>query len=58
MPRVAALARKEEDFGALAQSDYWPIYERDQSQRVWSDDYSNVVGAVIRHLRQRRQQNN
>jgi SAM-dependent methyltransferase len=58
VPRVAALARKEQDFGALAQSDYWPVFERDQSQRVWSDDYSNVVGAVMRHLRQRRQQNN
>jgi spermidine synthase len=55
VPRVAILARREEDFGALAKSDYWPVWERDQAQRVWSDDYSNVVGAVIRNLRERRQ---
>ena len=54
VPRVAAIARREQDFGALAKSSYWPVYERDASQRVWSDDYSNVVGAVLRKLRERR----
>jgi spermidine synthase len=53
VPRVAALARRDEDIGALAQSQYWPVYEHTPSQRVWSDDYSNVVGALIRHLRAR-----
>ena len=53
VPRVAAIARREQDFGALAKSSYWPVYERDASQRVWSDDYSNVVGAVLRKLRER-----
>ncbi|MGV3632794.1 MAG: fused MFS/spermidine synthase [Pseudorhodoplanes sp.] len=57
VPRVAVLARRDEDFGALARSDYWPVHERDRAQRVWSDDYSNVVGALIRHLRARWQQN-
>lgn len=57
VPRVAVLARREEDFGALARSQYWPVYERNPSQRVWSDDYSNVVGALLRHLRARWQQN-
>lgn len=57
VPRVAVLARRDEDFGTLARSDYWQVYDRDASQRVWSDDYSNVVGALIRHLRERWQQN-
>jgi hypothetical protein len=47
------LASREEDFGALAKSEYWPVQERDPAQRVWSDDYSNVVGAALRHLRAR-----
>ncbi len=51
------LAQREEDFGALAKSEYWPVQERDPAQRVWSDDYSNVVGAAIRHLRARWQRN-
>jgi hypothetical protein len=54
VPRVAAIARGEQDFGALARSSYWPLFERDPSQRVWSDDYSNVVGALLRNLRSRR----
>jgi hypothetical protein len=53
VPRVAVLARREEDFGALAKSAYWPVYESVASQRVWSDDYSNVVGALVRRLRWR-----
>ncbi len=53
VPRVAVLASREEDFGALAKSEYWPVQERDPAQRVWSDDYSNVVGAALRHLRAR-----
>jgi SAM-dependent methyltransferase len=58
VPRVAAVARAEEDFGALAQSDYWPIRERDPSQRVWTDDYSNIVGSVLRNLRERQRPSN
>jgi hypothetical protein len=54
VPRVAAVARRERDFGALAKSAYWPLFERNASQRVWSDDYSNVVGALLRNLRERR----
>jgi hypothetical protein len=53
VPRVAVLAQREEDFGALAKSEYWPVQERDTTQRVWSDDYSNVVGAALRQLRAR-----
>ena len=43
---VAAVARSEEDFGALAKSEYWPLHEPDPEQWVWTDDYSNIVGAL------------
>jgi SAM-dependent methyltransferase len=52
VPRVAAVARREEDFGRLAKSEYWPIRERDPNQRVWTDDYSNIVGSMLRRLRE------
>ena len=26
--------------------------QRDPRLRVWTDDYSNIVGALLRHLRQ------
>ena len=48
---VVAVARNDLDFGALAFSNYWPRQTPDPSQWVWTDDYSNVVGAVIRQLR-------
>lgn len=53
VPIVAAVARKDEDFGALAKSRYWPLLPPDPAHRVWTDDYSNVVGALVRRLRQR-----
>jgi hypothetical protein len=53
VPTVAAVARKDDDFGALAKSRYWPLLPLDPAQRVWTDDYSNVVGAIVRRLRQR-----
>jgi SAM-dependent methyltransferase len=52
IPAVAAVARKDEDFGTLAQSKYWPLLPPDPAQRVWTDDYSNVLGALMRRLRQ------
>jgi hypothetical protein len=48
---VAAVARKDEDFGPLLKSDDWLVQELDPHQRVWTDDYSNIIGAVLRHLR-------
>ncbi|HEY6257362.1 MAG TPA: fused MFS/spermidine synthase [Xanthobacteraceae bacterium] len=48
---VAAVARDNADFGALARSDYWALQTPDLSQWVWTDDYSNIVGAVIRQIR-------
>ena len=49
---VAAVARSEEDFGPLAHSADWKLESPDPQQWVWSDDYSNIVGAVIRKLRE------
>jgi protein-L-isoaspartate O-methyltransferase len=47
---VVAVARNDLDFGALAWSNYWPLQTPDSSQWVWTDDYSNIVGAIIRQL--------
>jgi hypothetical protein len=49
---VAAVARSEEDFGDLVHSPDWTLESPDPNQWVWSDDYSNIVGAVIRKLRE------
>jgi hypothetical protein len=48
---VVVSAREEADVGKLASSDLWALTEADEKQRVWTDDYSNVLGAVYRRLR-------
>jgi hypothetical protein len=48
---VTAVARDDQDFGALADSAFWPLQQLDPKQWVWTDDYSNIVGAVIRQLK-------
>jgi hypothetical protein len=48
---VVVSAREEADVGKLASSEQWAETEADQNQRVWTDDYSNVLGAVYRRLR-------
>jgi hypothetical protein len=48
---VVVSAREEADVGKLASSDQWAETEADENQRVWTDDYSNVLGAVYRRLR-------
>lgn len=53
IPTIAVVARNEADFGVLTKSELWPVRERDPRQRVWTDDYSNVVGALLRQLRSR-----
>ena len=50
---VVAVAHKDEDFGALAKSKHWVKQSADPGQRVWTDDYSNVVGAIIRKLQEK-----
>lgn len=47
---VAAAARTDEDFGALRTLGNWQIERPDPQQWVWTDDYSNIVGAMIRLL--------
>ena len=48
---VVVSAREEADVGKLASSEKWALTESDDDQRVWTDDYSNVLGAVWRRLR-------
>jgi hypothetical protein len=47
---VVAVARSEEDFGSLTANEDWQAQEGDDEQRTWTDDYSNIIGAMIRHL--------
>ena len=48
---VVVSAREEADVGEIASSDVWALTEAEENQRVWTDDYSNVLGAVYRRLR-------
>ena len=48
---VVVSAREEADVGKLASSDLWEETAADENQRVWTDDYSNILGAVYRRLR-------
>ncbi len=48
---VVVCAREEADVGKLGSSEQWELTEPDENQRVWTDDYSNVLGAVWRRLR-------
>jgi len=48
---VVAIARADADFGSLAYIPDWKIQQPDPKQWVWTDDYSNIIGAMIRHYR-------
>jgi hypothetical protein len=48
---VVVSARTEADVGKLAMSDKWEATDANPNQRVWTDDYCNVLGAVYRRLR-------
>jgi hypothetical protein len=48
---VVVCAREDADVGELASSDFWAKTAANEKQRVWTDDYSNVLGAVWRRLR-------
>ncbi|HET6756887.1 MAG TPA: fused MFS/spermidine synthase, partial [Burkholderiales bacterium] len=43
---LAVLAREEAHLGELANDSSWAPLEPDASQRVWSDDYINILGAL------------
>jgi hypothetical protein len=49
---VVVSAREDADVGSLASSDKWTETEPTEGQRVWTDDYSNILGAVYRRLRE------
>jgi len=49
---VAAVARRDEDFGVLTQSKFWVPLKPDPKQWVWTDDYSNIVGSVMRKMKE------
>ncbi|MBI5322318.1 fused MFS/spermidine synthase [Bradyrhizobium sp.] len=48
---VVVSAREEADVGKLASSDKWTLTEAEDHHRVWTDDYSNIIGAVWRRMR-------
>ncbi len=48
---VVISAREAADVGGIARSDFWTLTKADRAQRVWTDDYSNIIGAVWRRLR-------
>lgn len=46
-PAVVALARSDAAFGALARSDDWVEPPEEAGVRPWSDDFSNLLAAVL-----------
>lgn len=48
---VVISAREEADVGKISSDEKWVLKEATEGQRVWTDDYSNVLGAVWRRLR-------
>jgi hypothetical protein len=51
---IVIAARADEDFGVLGGADdfAWPVETAPPGQRIWTDDYSNLVGAIVRHMRE------
>ncbi len=47
---VAISATERAHIGQLADSPDWQLAEPDKTQRLWTDDYSNIVGAIWRKL--------
>jgi hypothetical protein len=47
---VTAAARTNADFGTLPRNEDWQPLNPDPRQWVWTDDYSNVVGSMLRML--------
>jgi len=48
---VVVSVREEADVGKLAASEQWVETEPTENQRVWTDDHSNILGAVYRRLK-------
>jgi hypothetical protein len=47
---VAACARTDADFGGLTRQEKGWEYLPAPARRVWTDDYSNIVGAMLRNF--------
>jgi hypothetical protein len=45
---VAVLARKRADLGDLPDREGWHPIKAPAGVRIWTDDYSNVLGAILR----------
>jgi hypothetical protein len=45
---VAILARSPGDFGDLARRKGWHLLAADAKTRAWTDDYSDVLNAILR----------
>jgi hypothetical protein len=45
---VAVLARKRSDLGDLPDRPGWHVIKPVPGTRIWTDDYSNVLGAILR----------
>ena len=43
-----AVAHRDEDFGVLANSRFWPMLARDLRREVWTDSYCNILGSASR----------
>lgn len=48
---VAALAVNPGDLKALIETDGWQVQTPPQGRRVWTDDYSNILGSILRMRR-------
>jgi len=45
---VAISAENADDIGELANNEFWTLTEPNPAVRTWTDDYSNVAGAIWR----------
>jgi hypothetical protein len=48
--QVAISAVHDADIGELAAAEHWALHRPDPAQRTWTDDYSNILGAIWRHF--------
>jgi spermidine synthase len=49
---VVAATAKDENFGPIAKAESWELQKPDPKQWVWTDDYSNIIGSILRRLRE------
>ena len=47
---VAISAADGADLGGLADREEWGVEEPDPQQTLWTDDYSNIPGAIVRQM--------